>query len=84
MTYFCVEVFSVCIRPPIIQVSIAVKTGTGIIESVRNFVTDYGPNSTKIYGRICFKMEKRRLKDCSRENDFVVGTAVISLSLIHI
>src|SRR5690606_3218648 len=77
--YFCIEILAVSIRPPVFQIAVAVKSGTAIVETMRNFVANYRSYSTEINGRICFKIEKRRLKNGGRKYNIIVGRTVIRI-----
>ena len=53
------------------HVSILIKATTGIIKSVSHFVTNNNTNCSVVYSIITIHIEKWRLKNCCRENNFV-------------
>ena len=65
------ETVGITRSPPVGQVSVFVELTALVVESMRHFVTDYYTDGTIVGGIVSFHVEERRLKNSSRETDFV-------------
>src|SRR5579864_5648745 len=73
------EFLAVLLGPPVAEIAGGIEFATLIVETVREFVTNHQADAAEVDGVVHGLIEKRRLQNAGGKDDFVIGTAIVSV-----
>ncbi len=77
-----IELGPILVRPPVSKPAVAVEATALVIKRMADLVADYRADCAVVHRVIRFYVEKRRLQDGRREDDFIARQAVIGVDAL--